>query len=522
MKRLVVISVLAFLSLSSSVASGAVLKPLATPSDWGSEPIFATAPPNDGRLFVVERGDSSDHQASIRILRNGVLQPSPFLTIPNVDLDGERGLLSMAFSPDYATSGLFYVFYVANGPDTLNAGSKGDIRIVEYQVSSGNSDIADPASARLVFKTPHSKTNHNGGWLAFGPDGKLFFTIGDDAASSNSQDLSKVFGKVLRIDPADPDGVGPLTATIPADNPFLGEPAARGEVYTQGLRNPFRGSFAPNGDLVIADVGQNTTEEVDAGNLAGKNMGWPDCEGFCSPSDPLFTDPIYAYPHTLPICSAILGGYVVRDPDLAGLTGRYLYGDLCDNNLRTLNLSVAGADPVNPGISIGSDDLRSFGEDSRGCSYVVTAQNVYRVAADAGSPTACPHTGQVVNPPPPPVDTTKPGIALDAKARYLGRQIRFGVKTDEVTTLKTTGVLHARRKGRKKARDFRYNPASADLAANTSATVKLTLPGPRLKAARKLFRSGRALRARMVTTATDSSGNSRTIRFTINIRRQKH
>ena len=524
MKRWLGIFCVTVFGLWASSASAATLKPLASSGDWASEPIFATAPPNDGRVFVVERGNAASHQASIRIVEDGVIQTEPFLTVPNVDLTGERGLLSMAFAPDYATSGLFYVFWVAREDDSLDSStSAGDIRIVEFRRSESNPDLADPSSARLVFKTPHSATNHNGGWMAFGPDGNLYFTIGDNAAGSNAQDLTKIFGKVLRIDPA---GAGPLDYSIPSDNPYAESPGgALPEVFTSGLRNPFRASFAPDGDLVIGDVGQNTTEEIDVGDLAGKNMGWPTCEGFCDTPDPLLTDPFFEYAQQDPpdsLC-AVLGGYVVRDPDLTGLTGRYLYGDLCNAGLRTLNLAVAGGDPVDPGITLsdGAYSLRSFGEDSRGCTYVVTSQNVYRVAAGASSPVACPHSVPPPDPPVPPVDTTSPSVALSGQARFLRRTIALYVKCSEDCTINARGSLNTRkRQGRKNYR-FGYAKTGVPATSNTWTKVELTLAASALKNARRTFRSGRSLYALIDITASDPSGNSRRVKTRINIRRAK-
>jgi len=390
MKRLPIIFALMAFGLGGGEASAATLKPLAAESAWNSEPIFATAPPGDPRLFVVERG-TTQGGAAIRVLKDGILQPTPFLSIPNVNVSSERGLLSMAFAPDYETSGRFYVFWIANGPDALDPGGVvGDIRIVEFRRSQANPDVAQPASARLVLKQPHSAGNHNGGWMGFGPDGYLYFTIGDNAARNNGQSLLNLFGKVIRIDPSDPDGSGPLTATIPADNPFVSTPGARREIFTLGLRNPFRASFAPDGNLVVADVGESSWEEVNVGNLTGRNLGWPACEGPCGLPDTRFTDPFFSYSHANGC--AIIGGYVVRDPDLTGLTGRYIYGDACRGGLRTLNLSVAGGGPADPGIGIGGGEgLRSFGEDSFGCVYVLTNRNAYRIAAGAEASADCPY-----------------------------------------------------------------------------------------------------------------------------------
>ncbi|MGK2932442.1 MAG: PQQ-dependent sugar dehydrogenase [Solirubrobacterales bacterium] len=529
MKRLLTITVLTFRTITG-VASAATLKSVTLPPEpangWASDPIFATAPPNDARVFVVERGDSGSHEAAIRIVKDGALQPEPFLTVPNVDLVSERGLLSMAFSPDYATSGLFYVFWIGAGADALDpTGTEGDIRIVEFRRSAGNPDLADPDSARLVLETNHSAGNHNGGWMAFGPDDNLYITIGDNADGSNAPLLTNLFGKVLRIDPADP--AGPATYTIPADNPFVSNPSpsVRDEIYTYGLRNPFRASFTPDGRLTIADVGQSATEEVNVGGLAGRNMGWPTCEGFCDTPDPAFTEPFFSYEHPTAgnnspetTGSFIIGGHVVRDPDLTGLTGRYIYGDGARANLRTLNLSVPGGDPVDPGVSVGSS-LISFGEDSTGCSYLMSQGTVFRIAAGESATSDCPHVVKPPDPPDPPVDSTKPDLALDSKGQRLGRNISFFATCSEKCTVSGEGTLKAKRRGNKKALGFKYTAASRVAAANQKVKIVLSLKPKALRNARKLVRNGRKLTAALQVTAADPSGNQRSFRFTVKVRR---
>jgi glucose/arabinose dehydrogenase len=189
----VFLAVISAMILSPTAAPAATLLPLAPSSSWESTPIAAASPPGDARVFFVERA------GGVRVVENGELQATPFLTVPNVDTDGERGLLSVAFPPDYATSGLFYMFAVAAGPDTLEpAALPGDLRVIEYRRSATNPDLADPASARLVLQQAHSgPTNHNGGQLAFGPDGFLYVTMCDAATSSNAQTLSNDLGKIL-------------------------------------------------------------------------------------------------------------------------------------------------------------------------------------------------------------------------------------------------------------------------------------------------------------------------------------
>ena len=214
---------------------------------------------------------------------------------------------------------------------------------------------------------------------------------------------------------------------------------------------------------------------------------------------------------------------MVRDPDLTGLVGRYLYGDLCNSDLRSLNLSVAGGDPVDPGIT--NDDgpysLRSFGEDSRGCIYVLTSANAYRVAAGASSPVACPHSVPPPDPPVPPVDTTSPSVALSSHAQFLRRTLGFSLKCSEQCTVRAAGQLKTRKKKGKRNRSFGYPSVEREAAGNTWTRIELTLGKATLKKARRTFRSGRSLFVLINIKASDPSGNSRKMKTRINIRRKK-
>ncbi len=377
MRRIVTTAVLVAGLLAAAVtdANAAALVPL-TPnaSSWGSAPIFATSPPGDlDRVFVAER------EGGIRIVKHGTLLPAPFLTVPNVDTNGERGLESIAFAPDYATSHLFYVFAVI-------AGSPAQVQVIEYQASA-DPDVANLGSARIVLAQNMSSPYHNGGQLAFGPDGLLYITIGENQVSSNAQTLSNVLGKVLRIDPRKP--AGPGSYTIPADNPFVGVGGARGEIWALGLRNPFRAWFTRDGRLIIADVGESSKEELDFG-AKGANYGWPTCEAdSCGGSHPEFASPFFTYPHGSESC-AVIGGHYVYDYTLTGLYGRYIYGDLCGAGLRSVSLVAPGGDPQSTGVDLGgSGTLFSLGQDARGCSYVLANATAYRLAPSAGDSPAC-------------------------------------------------------------------------------------------------------------------------------------
>jgi glucose/arabinose dehydrogenase len=371
-----------------------------------ARPVFLTAPPEDfGRAFVLEA-----HTGQIRILRlkTRTLLPTPFLTVPGVSTGNEQGLLGLAFHPDYANNGLFYVYYT--DPHT---------QIVRYQVT-GDPDVADPGSATPVLSFSQPQNNHNGGWIAFGPDDYLYVASGDGGGSfdsstghtpgtGNAQDTTdNLLGKILRLDvdgddfPGDPD----RNYAIPPDNPFVGV-TGDDEIWVYGLRNPWRASFdRSTGDLYIGDVGQGLCEELDVQpgtSAGGENYGWRLREGVVEtptvggPAPPGAIEPIFDYPHsgTGELCSnpgpgyagiAITGGYVYRGP-VAALQGRYFFADYAVGRLWSLRFD--GSDPVDfdggnyteltdhtgdPAFTpdVGEIDLvSSFGEDAAGNLYVV-------------------------------------------------------------------------------------------------------------------------------------------------------
>ena len=275
----------------------------------------------------------------IRVVHRGRTLPAPFLDITGLVQDGgEQGLLSMAFAPDYADSGRFYVYYTDNA---------GDQRVVEYR--RRGPDRADPGSARLVMRMADSESNHNGGLLLFGPDDLLYIGTGDGGGGGdrhgsrgNAQNLGSLLGKLLRIDPRAADG---RAYTAPSDNPFFGRSGARPEIYAYGLRNPWRFSFdRRTGDLTIGDVGQNAWEEIDfvrRARSAGANFGWRPFEGRArytpGESAPSHVRPVIVRSHAAGNCS-ITGGVVVRDPALAGLRGRYVFGDYCRDEIVSARL----------------------------------------------------------------------------------------------------------------------------------------------------------------------------------------
>jgi glucose/arabinose dehydrogenase len=355
------------------------------------EPIYVTSAPNNpDRLFVVER------QGRIIQVENGTR--TVFADISSkVTATGEGGLLSIALSPDFPTSGRLYVYYT--GGET-----PADIHVAEMVAIGG---FASVSSLRNLITIPHpNQTNHYGGQLQFGPEGNLFIGTGDgggeDDQEHNAQNLESQLGKILRIDP---DAEGSGVYSIPLGNPFSTTPGANPSVWSYGLRNPFRFSFDRlTGALTIGDVGQGAREEVDyapaPGLGVGANYGWNCREGFiegskaddegCSSAPPgTFTNPIFDYPHSEPPGDvahgcAIIGGYVARGPGYGDLYGRYVYGDLCVGEIRSLlpALPFAGGDR-SEGVEVTS--LNSFGEDSCGRLYAVSgAGPVYRLVGPGG------------------------------------------------------------------------------------------------------------------------------------------
>jgi glucose/arabinose dehydrogenase len=343
-----------------------------------SSPVYVTAPPKDKRrLFVVEQG------GTIRVIRGGKKLARPFLNLtPRVISGGEQGLLSMVFAPDYKTSRRFYVNYTAR--------KDGMQRIVEFKRSKSKPDRA-LTSGRLVLKYDGLESNHNGGLIVFGPDKLLYAGTGDGGGADdqhgsrgNGQDIDSLLGKILRINPRKSGG---RPYTVPGDNPFVGR-AGADEIYSYGLRNPWRFSFdRSTGDLVIGDVGQDKREEIDfarRGEARGVNYGWRAWEGtlhnFPDESAPGRVDPVLELAHSAGNCS-ITGGYIVRDPKLPALAGRYVYGDYCKGELRSVRLSAGNAsDDRSLGLKKISQ-LSSFGEDARGRVYVTSlGGSVYRLS----------------------------------------------------------------------------------------------------------------------------------------------
>jgi glucose/arabinose dehydrogenase len=363
---------------SSSTGSGVALKKVGS----FDAPVFVTGAPGFPQLlFVVEQ------PGEIAVLRDGHRLPKPFLDLRGlVSYGGERGLLSVAFPPDYARSKRFYVYYTDGA---------GNIRIDEFR--RGSAVRARRGTRRKVIVIPHPvNSNHNGGQLQF-LGNLLYLGTGDGGSGgdppNNAQNKDLLLGKLLRIDPR-PSGGKPYT--VPADNPFVGKPG-RDEIYSYGLRNPFRFSFdetAPRQPrIAIGDVGQNEFEELDYTTVAaarGANFGWDAREGLSkytgensgTPDPGGTVKPILAYSHSRGggSCS-IIGGYVVRDPRLESLRGRYVYADLCEGRLRALTPHLKRAsDDHRLGLQVESPS--SFGEDDQHRLYVASIEgSVYRLVS---------------------------------------------------------------------------------------------------------------------------------------------
>jgi Glucose / Sorbosone dehydrogenase len=367
------------LALAGGSARAASLQAIGTGFD---QPIYVTsAPDNPERLFVVERKGKIVELAGPTRSVFADLRP---LVGCGSGCAGESGLLSIAFSPDFAASGRLFAYY-GEGQ------APGDIHVVELTATG---------AVRNLLTIPHpEETNHYGGQLQFGPEGNLFVSTGDGGEHENAQNLGSLLGKILRIGP-DPSSLLPYT--VPAGNPFAGASAPYDTIWSFGLRNPFRFSFDRGGSgLWIGDVGQTQREEVDfapAPELGGGyNFGWSCREGGIAGPDAgcsgdAFVGPVFDYSHVAPAggCDsgyAIIGGYVSRDPGVGDLSGRYVYGELCGGQIRSFSPGQPPATDRYEGIGVPS--LNSFGEDSCGRLYAVSgAGTVYRIVGGAG-PTSC-------------------------------------------------------------------------------------------------------------------------------------
>jgi Glucose / Sorbosone dehydrogenase len=516
----VLLAVLVAACVFAAPARALTLTPIA---DLHARIVYVTAPPNDPhRLFAVEQA------GKIVEIRDGVVQDPPFLDITSDvrSTGNEQGLLSMAFAPDYATSGRYYVYYTApRVGDTTGS----VITVEEFSA----------VERHVVFTVDHpSNSNHNGGQLQFGPDGMLYAATGDGGSGNdppgNAQNLSVRLGKMLRVDP-------------------LSANASTPEIFAYGLRNPFRFSFdRQTGDLVIADVGQSAREEVDfsaAGTTPGVNYGWvcregtlqnPNASPPCTATGNV-VDPVLEKNHTAVSSGgdgycAIIGGYVLRNSDYGAAAGKYVYGDNCNTHIRSVALSATSATgDADTGLPTAAG-LSSFGEDSCGHVYVASLNGpVSRIDGDtftpcpepspspgpspgpspdpspspSPNPTPDPGSGGTGNPPgdgggpPGPVaDTIAPRLRLGAlrkRSARRARSFRVSVGCDEPCTATITGRLHVR--GVK--RTFRFGTVSRKVALGE--LVKVTFR-PSARALRTLRRHHHGT-ATFSASAHDAAGN---------------
>lgn len=389
-----VVALVCLCATSAASASAASLQPIGN----FEAPVYVTSDPgNPERLFVVER------PGLIVEVQNGSVSTFADLR-PLISMGEEGGLLSIALAPDFDSSGRLYVYYTGTV-------KPGEIHVAELRASGNTAPLV---TLRQLLEIEHpNHTNHYGGQLQFGPEGMLFASTGDGGGSNdqeeNAQNLHTGLGKLLRIDP-NPGALLPYT--IPAGNPFAGVAGDFEPIWSYGLRNPFRFSFdRSTGAIYIGDVGQGAREEVDSaaapGLGGGANYGWncregtiagpgidPGCEGKTAAD---FVEPIFDYGHEGERC-AIIGGYIVRDPGLPGLFGRYLYGDLCNGELRTFDPSAPYATDRSEALTV--PNLNSFGQDSCGRLYAISGNGavsrlVGSAATDCSEPTE-PHAASFV------------------------------------------------------------------------------------------------------------------------------
>ena len=483
----------------------------ATPVASGfNSPVQVTSSPGDThRLYVVEQ------TGAIQLIKDGARAATPFLDITgNVRSGGEQGFLSLAFAPDYTTSGKFYVYYTAPRPND----SGGSVITVDEYTRSSDPDRADPATRRPVLTIDHpTNSNHNGGQLMFGPDGFLYITTGDGGAGNdppnNAQNLGSLLGKVLRIDPR---SAAPYA--IPPGNPFASPTdGARDEVFAYGLRNPFRASFdRQTGDLTIGDVGQDRAEEVDfapRGTDVGANYGWRCFEGFqrttnvCSPAPGATVEPVLEQDRSTGFC-AIIGGVVVRDPSLTDLAGRYVYGDNCQPQMRSAVLAKPRAtDDKALGVSV--DGLSGIGEDSCGHVYLSSLGGaVSRLDGDA-PPTPCPDSAS---------DTTAPGLGVTrARSQRVLRQKGFivAIRCNEACGFTASGKMRV--SGSKTRYGLRRSSKLA--TAGKRVRVRLALSKRGTAVLRRTLARRRRASATVTVLARDGSGNQTTRKVSIRARR---
>jgi len=360
------------LSIGAGGVSGAgavVLTPVVSGLDAPVQVV--NAGDGSGRLFVVEQG------GKVRVVKNGVLLPTPFINIADLlSTGGERGLLGIAFHPNYKVNGRFFLYFTRR--------NDGYLAITEYHRSSSNPDVATRVGARRIITIAHPYANHNGGRMAFGRGGYLYIGTGDGGSSGDpgnrAQSLNTLLGKMLRINVN--GRVGSRQYRIPASNPYVGR-AGRNEIWSRGLRNPWGWSFdRVNGDLWIGDVGQGAYEEIDRSIVStkstsggkGVNYGWRIMEGRhcyqpasgCKTTSLKF--PVVEYTHSEGC--AVTGGYAYRGSAVPALVGRYIFGDYCSGEIWTISRTAIA--PATKTLLLSTTlNISSFGQDQAGELYVL-------------------------------------------------------------------------------------------------------------------------------------------------------
>jgi glucose/arabinose dehydrogenase len=502
-KRALLVTTFAFALLGASSASAQNVQLVPFGGQSFNLPYYVAGAPGDpSRVFVVEG------EGTIRLVKDGATQGAPFLDISGdvfSSSDGcggnECGMFSMAFAPDYASSGLFYVYYTRDVNPGLHY-----LRIEEFRRSATNPDVADPGSRRIVLEIPHlGDSDHNGGQLQFGPDKFLYAATGDGGSgqSANAQNLGSQLGKLLRIDPR-----GPV------------------QIYSSGLRNPYRFSFdRSTGDLTIGDVGEQGWEEIDfkpEGAGAGANFGWDCFEGhatFSGCSVPNHSPPVLVYPNPTIGGASVSGGYVIRDSALPNLLGRYIYADTfaaLGDQIRTAVLSPGGASGDAPS-GLTASGVVSFGQDACGHIYVATlGGSVFRIQPTSGG-FPC---------------KIAPALTVEKKsARKAAKKgavvIRALCDEDCDLAVKATLVLKGgdkaasakRKKG--KGRGITAVPVSTRLQLGQKTRLSLDLSKKKTKRIRKALAGGRKVVAKIEASATGGGGGTTTVKRKAKLRKVK-